>query len=114
MSLGRRDFMGATVGATLIGGSMFAGVVNAQVGQAPVKDETVATLDPADWASVRAQFKLSPEFVHISNFFLASNPKPVRDAMARHRQAFDENPYTYLEDNMFAKPEDMVWRKVCG
>lgn len=92
---------------------MFAGVVNAQVVQAPIKDETVTTLDPADWASVRAQFKLSPEFVHISNFFLASNPKPVRDAMARHRQAFDENPYTYLEDNMFAKPEDMVWRKVC-
>lgn len=114
MSLGRRDFMGATVGATLIGGSMFAGVVNAQAAQAPVKDETVTALDPADWASVRAQFKLSPEFVHISNFFLASNPKPVRDAMARHRQAFDENPYTYLEDNMFAKPEDMVWRKVCA
>ncbi|NWC08144.1 aminotransferase class V-fold PLP-dependent enzyme [Pseudomonas agarici] len=106
--------MGATVGATLIGGSMVASVVNAQVGQAPVKDETVTTLDPADWASVRAQFKLSPEIVHISNFFLASNPKPVRDAMARHRQAFDENPYTYLEDNMFAKPEDMVWRKVCS
>lgn len=114
MSLGRRDFMGASVGATLIGGGMFASVVNAQVGQAPAKDETVTTLDPADWASVRAQFKLSPEFVHISNFFLASNPKPVRDAMARHRQAFDENPYTYLEDNMFAKPEDMVWRKVCA
>jgi len=91
---------------------MFAGVVNAKVGQAP--DENVTTLDPADWASVRAQFNLSPEFVHISNFFLASNPKPVRDAMARHRQAFDENPYTYLEDNMFASPGDMVWRKVCA
>lgn len=104
--------MGATVGATLIGDSMFAGVVNAQGGQAP--DENVTTFDPADWASVRAQFNLSPEFVHISNFFLASNPKPVRDAMARHRQAFDENPYTYLEDNMFASPGDMVWRKVCA
>ncbi|WP_295514985.1 aminotransferase class V-fold PLP-dependent enzyme [uncultured Pseudomonas sp.] len=91
---------------------MFAGVVNAQGGQAP--DENVTTFDPADWASVRAQFNLSPEFVHISNFFLASNPKPVRDAMARHRQAFDENPYTYLEDNMFASPGDMVWRKVCA
>ncbi|WP_459199946.1 aminotransferase class V-fold PLP-dependent enzyme [Pseudomonas tremae] len=71
-------------------------------------------LDPDNWASVRAQFNLSSEFVHISNFFLASNPKAVRDAMAHHRKAFDENPYTYLEDNMFAKPEDMVWRKVCA
>ncbi|WP_223517734.1 aminotransferase class V-fold PLP-dependent enzyme [Pseudomonas sp. GL-B-19] len=114
MSLGRREFVGAAVGATLVGGSMIAGVAGAQVGNKPVQDDLVAALDPNDWASVRAQFKLSPEFVHISNFFLASNPKPVRDAMARHRQAFDENPYTYLEDNMFARPEDMVWRKVCA
>lgn len=114
MSLGRREFVGAAVGATLVGGSMIAGVEGAQVGNKLVQDDSVAALDANDWASVRAQFKLSPEFVHISNFFLASNPKPVRDAMARHRQAFDENPYTYLEDNMFARPEDMVWRKVCA
>jgi len=114
MSLGRRDFMGATVGASLIGGSMIAGLASAQAAQAPAHNDTTTPFDPADWASVRAQFTLSPQFVHISNFFLASNPKPVREAMARHRQAFDENPYTYLEDNMFARPDDMVWRKVCA
>lgn len=114
MSLGRREFVRVSVGATLVGGSMIAGVTNAQAGNQPVQNDVMTVLDPNDWASVRAQFKLSPEFVHISNFFLASNPKPVRDAMARHRQAFDENPYTYLEDNMFARPQDMVWRKVCA
>lgn len=113
MGLGRREFVGAAVGATLAGGSMIASVANAQASNSPVHKDAVTPLNPNDWASVRAQFNLSPEFVHLSNFFLASNPKPVRDAMARHRQAFDENPYTYLEDNMFAKPEDMVWRKVC-
>ena len=113
MSLGRRDFMGGAVGATLVGGSMIAGLANAQGANVHGQNDAVAGFDPGDWASVRAQFNLSPDFVHISNFFLASNPKPVRDAMARHRQAFDANPYTYLEDNMFAKPQDMVWRKVC-
>ncbi|MBN6776153.1 aminotransferase class V-fold PLP-dependent enzyme [Pseudomonas granadensis] len=93
---------------------MIAGLASAQAAQAPAHNGTTTPLDPADWASVRAQFTLSPQFVHISNFFLASNPKPVREAMARHRQAFDENPYTYLEDNMFARPDDMVWRKVCA
>lgn len=114
MGLGRREFVGAAVGATLAGGSMIASVANAQASNSPVHKDAVTPLTPNDWASVRAQFNLPPEFVHLSNFFLASNPKPVRDAMARHRQAFDENPYTYLEDNMFAKPEDMVWRKVCA
>ncbi|MDH1308676.1 aminotransferase class V-fold PLP-dependent enzyme [Pseudomonas fulva] len=111
MSLGRRGFMGGAVGATLVGGGMIASLSSAGAVAAP-EPETPA-FDPADWASVRAQFQLSPRYVHISNFFLASNPKPVRDAMARHREAFDQNPYTYLEDHMFAKPEDMVWRKVC-
>lgn len=51
MSVGKRDFMGATAGATLIGGSMFAGVISAQVVQTPVTYETVTTFDLADWAS---------------------------------------------------------------
>lgn len=115
MSLGRREFVGAAMGATLVGGSMMAGVAGgAQASNQPAPDNVVTALNPNDWASVRAQFNLAPEFVHISNFFLASNPRPVREAMARHRQAFDENPYTYLEDNMFASPQDMVWRKVCA
>lgn len=73
-----------------------------------------STFDPGDWASIRAQFDLAPGLVHISNFFLASNPRPVREAMARHRAALDHNPYTYLEDHMFAEPEKMLWRDVCS
>ena len=72
MSLGRREFVRVSVGATLVGGSMIAGVTNAQAGNKPVQNDVMTVLDPNDWASVRAQFKLSPEFVHISNFFLAS------------------------------------------
>ncbi|GHH24145.1 hypothetical protein [Streptomyces rubradiris] len=46
------------------------------------------------------------------NFYLASNPTPVRDAITNYRRAFDENPRSFLDDNMFAREEDMLWRSV--
>jgi isopenicillin-N epimerase len=69
---------------------------------------------PDDWRSVRAQFRLAPELAHLSNFYFASNPTPVREAIARYRDAFDVNPYNFLDDNMFARDEDMLWRRVCA
>ncbi|MGW2277625.1 aminotransferase class V-fold PLP-dependent enzyme [Streptomyces sp. NPDC001770] len=66
-----------------------------------------------DWKSVRAEFLLSPDLVHLSNFYLASNPTPVRDAITKYRKAFDEDPHSFLDDNMFGRDEDMLWRDVC-
>jgi len=57
---------------------------------------------PSDeWAAVRAQFDLSPDWVHLAGFLLASHPRPVRDAIERHRRALDENPALYVEQNAF-------------
>lgn len=69
---------------------------------------------PHDWKSVRAQFLLSPDLAHLSNFYFASNPAPVRDALAKYRKAFDEDPHGFLDDNMFRRDEDMLWRTVCA
>ncbi|MFI7104174.1 aminotransferase class V-fold PLP-dependent enzyme, partial [Streptomyces sp. NPDC050161] len=69
---------------------------------------------PHDWKSVRAQFLLDPDLAHLSNFFFASNPAPVREAIAKYRKGFDENPYNFLDDNMFERDEDMKWRDVCA
>ncbi|MDU0290390.1 aminotransferase class V-fold PLP-dependent enzyme [Saccharothrix longispora] len=77
-------------------------------------DAAARSFDPGDWRSVRAQFLLSPDLAHLSNFYFASNPTPVRDAITRYRNAFDENPYNSLDDNMFARDEDMLWRRVCA
>lgn len=107
MAIARRSFIKGSLTAGIIGG-----IIPSQTSLAGDK-EPQTRMDLNDWASIRTQFDLSPDHVHISNFFLASNPLPVREAMARHRQAFDANPYTYLEDNMFAAPQDMLWRKVC-
>ncbi len=106
MSFPRRGFLKAAVTAGMVTSPLLS------TASLAAEKTTMPPMNPADWASVRAHFSLSPEQVHLSNFFLASNPLPVREAMARHREAFDRNPYTYLEDHMFAKPEDMLWRQV--
>ena len=54
---------------------------------------TPPTLD--NWEAVREQFPLSRELVHMSAFFLASHPAPVRDAIERHRRGLDDNPIEY-------------------
>ena len=54
----------------------------------------------ASWADIRAQFSLTRERIHMTGFLLASHPRPVADAIERHRRAFDEDPATYLEATM--------------
>ncbi len=52
-----------------------------------------------DWNRLRSQWDLDWGEVDLSAMLFASNPKPVRDAISRHRQALDRNPITYLERN---------------
>ena len=52
-----------------------------------------------DWRAVRAQFALAPGRVHLTSFLLAAHPRPVRDAIERHRRRLDANPVEYLHAN---------------
>jgi selenocysteine lyase/cysteine desulfurase len=52
--------------------------------------------DPRDWASVKAQFPLSRDVRHFDAFVLATHPKPVREAIERHRRGLDADPAGYL------------------
>jgi isopenicillin-N epimerase len=56
------------------------------------------TAGDQEWAEVRDQFDLSPEFIHMSALLLSSHPRPVREAIDRHRRELDRNPVTYLQD----------------
>jgi selenocysteine lyase/cysteine desulfurase len=58
-----------------------------------------AAPDLRDWRSVRAQFALDPDRVHLASFLLASHPRPVRQAIERHRRGLDDNPVDYLHAN---------------
>lgn len=63
-------------------------------------------LDPKDWASVRDQFPLTRDRIHMASFLLASHPLPVANAIERHRKGFDSDPATYWEEHfMTAEPE---------
>jgi isopenicillin-N epimerase len=59
---------------------------------------------PPDWSEVRGQFEVSRDYIHLSSFFLASHPRPVREAIEKHRRAIDDNPFLYVERHMFEMP----------
>jgi selenocysteine lyase/cysteine desulfurase len=52
--------------------------------------------DPADWASVRAQFPLRTDVAQFAAFVLAAHPAPVAEAIVRHRDGLDEDTHAYL------------------
>ena len=86
-SIERRHFLG------LLAAGAAAGCQTAQATAPPASEPP-----PTDeWARVRAEFELTPDWVHLAGFLLASHPKRVRDAIERHRRALDENPALYLE-----------------
>src|SRR5262245_10657763 len=52
---------------------------------------------PRSWASVRAQFLLDPHLTNFATFLLASHPRQVRVAIARHARALDRDAKRYLD-----------------
>jgi hypothetical protein len=91
MSLNRRDFV-ATMGLSLVGGAA------ARAAVAEAAAATPAVTAASDWAAVKAQFDLlTPEWLHFSQFYIVSHPKPVREAIERHRGLLDKNPFTTVE-----------------
>src|SRR5690606_16059329 len=49
------------------------------------------------WASLRDEFALTRERIHLANLLLASNPRPVREAIERWRRVLDEDPVAAVE-----------------
>src|SRR5215217_2977358 len=89
-ALNRRQFLvrtGLTLGAAAFAAPTAAPVVGA-----------FRQATPGNWAAVRDQFDLSPDLIHMSGFFLASHPKPVREAIEAHRRGLDADPIGYYHD----------------
>lgn len=99
MSINRRYFLINT-------GFAAAGAIAAR-GQNPVVKNAPETAlgNLQNWSDVRAQFdSISREYIHLSSFFLASHPRPVREAIEAHRRRIDENPFVYVEENIYSMP----------
>ncbi len=101
----RRDFLVRT--GMALGAGAFAGLGRGFAGP-PAAAPAPAASGVEDWESVRSQFNLSRDYIHLASFFLASHPKPVREAIDRHRRALDENPIGYWLANVDRLEADVL------
>jgi selenocysteine lyase/cysteine desulfurase len=93
----RRDFLSGAVGAA---GAALAGSVQVQAATAP------SATDLSTWAAVRDQFLLTRDNINLALMLLTSHPRPVREALDRHRRALDEDPVSYLHANIEGKERE--------
>jgi selenocysteine lyase/cysteine desulfurase len=80
----------------LAGTGALAGLAGCEPGgERPAAAPTAAAA--GGWAGVRARFDLDPAKRHFAAFVLASHPRPVADAVERHRRGLQADPDGYLE-----------------
>jgi selenocysteine lyase/cysteine desulfurase len=107
MTIDRRNFL---TGALATGAlATLSGREDALAAPPPAPTPPAAKPGPdlSTWAGVRAEFSLSRDYNHMALMLLASHPRPVREAIDRHRRGLDDNPVAYGMAN-FAKLEGAV------
>jgi selenocysteine lyase/cysteine desulfurase len=86
--------------AGLAGGAVAGSLAGCRPEHVAHRSPAVApSLDPASWASVKAQFALEPGVAHLAGFVFASHPATVRAAIERHRRGLDADAPGYLAAN---------------
>ncbi|WP_348738323.1 aminotransferase class V-fold PLP-dependent enzyme [Pseudomonas rhodesiae] len=71
-----------------------AGVLAASLPLGAALLPQVAAAEPTNnpWAGFKQLFNQDPDYLHFSNFLVASHPRPVREAIERYRVQIDRNP----------------------
>src|SRR5262245_62542588 len=105
MSLTRRNFL---IRGSL---SLAAGAFSSVVVEAKTKENAPA--DFKDWESVRQQFELAPDYIHFALFFLASHPRPVRQAIEQYRAKIDANHLITVENAILVQTNEKIPLEVC-
>jgi selenocysteine lyase/cysteine desulfurase len=105
MSMDRRRLMTTLAGAAGVAAACrWSGAAETSAGP-PLLDGSGAV----DWRAVRGLFDLDPNLIPMSSFFLASHPRPVREAIERWRRRIDANPLCVEEALLFPGDD---WRRV--
>ncbi|HKO94796.1 MAG TPA: aminotransferase class V-fold PLP-dependent enzyme, partial [Polyangiaceae bacterium] len=93
----RREFFGLLAATSALAATT--------LGCQAAASQAAATAGPPgdEWSAVRAEFNLSPDYIHLAGFLLASHPRRVREAIEQHRTALDANPALYLEEHFDPK-----------
>jgi selenocysteine lyase/cysteine desulfurase len=92
-ALSRRAFI--TRGGLALGTGALAGLTGCDPDRAARPAASAAAA--GGWDGVRARFDLDPGKRHFAAFVLASHPRPVADAVQRHRDGLQADPDGYLE-----------------
>jgi selenocysteine lyase/cysteine desulfurase len=103
MGVDRRGFL-ARAGLTVAAAQLASRVTATTSAATP---EVALTGESVDWGWVRQQFELAPDWIHLATFFLASHPRPVREAIEAYRRLLDENPL-FVEEAMFEPRHENV------
>ncbi len=98
----RREFLSKST--LVVGSSMLSFPALLQAGSEQSNNVVVKT---ADWQGLRKLFALSHDYIHLATFLLASHPKPVADAIDRHRRAFDVNPADYWHEHFMTIDQEI-------
>src|SRR5947199_4172656 len=106
MPLTRRNFL---ISGSL---SLAAGALSPLLVQAG-KSKSSAPADLKDWESVRREFELTPDYIHLALFFLASHPRAVRQAIEQYRARIDANPFIAVDSALFEQTNETIPLQVC-
>lgn len=104
MIMQRREFLTKT--SLVLGSSLLSLPSVLHAGSELSAGATV--LKAADWPGLRKLFALSYDYIQLATFLLASHPKPVADAIERHRRAFDVNPADYWHEHFMTIDGDIA------
>ena len=99
MELTRKELLAGGAAAAAGAGAALAGCGGRPAPAATAPAADAAPRRPEDlssWAGVRAELGLDPRLRHFSAFLLAPHPRPVREAIERHRRGLDADPAGYL------------------
>jgi isopenicillin-N epimerase len=107
MPLTRRNFL---ISGSL---SLAAGALSPLLAEAVKTKPSAVPADFKDWESVRREFELAPNYIHLSLFFLASHPRPVRKAIEQYRAKIDANPLIAVDSAIFEQTEKNIPLQVC-
>ena len=89
MTATRRGFLSTL--AAFTGALSHAGAIPAP------RTPRTETLGPhTTWDEIRALFDLRPDRIHMSGLLFASHPRPVKEAIARHRDELQQDPASYI------------------
>jgi isopenicillin-N epimerase len=102
-SISRREFVTyAAIGATALATQS----CGAEENDPAITPGSFAT----EWKAVRDQFDIKPGIVDLSALLIASHPRPVKEAIERHRHGLDEDPVTYLTEQITRNERRVVQR----